>query len=107
MENELRFDLIILGRVQNVGYRYYTKIKADSLNIRGSVKNMRDGTVFVIAQCQKNAMENFLKCCFVGPRGAIVSKIDKVGVKQKISEDSLLFIKLIEKLLTFNLVLRR
>ena len=81
METELRLDLIILGRVQGVGYRYYTKIKAESLNIRGSVKNMRDGTVFVIAQGQKNAMEIFLKWCYKGPPGAIVSKIDKVRGK--------------------------
>tara|TARA_B100000945_G_scaffold315232_1_gene314110 strand:+ start:2084 stop:2362 length:279 start_codon:yes stop_codon:yes gene_type:complete len=78
MESELRLDLIIVGRVQGVGYRDFTKKKADSLSITGSVKNMRDGTVLVTAQGGNEAMGNFLKWCYKGPKGAIVRKIDKV-----------------------------
>ena len=77
MESELRLDLIIEGRVQGVGYRYSAKIKAESLGIRGSVKNLSDGSVFVTAQGEKKAMDNFIRWCYVGPTGAIVRNIEK------------------------------
>ena len=44
MEPELRLDLVIEGRVQGVGYRYSAKIKAESLCIKGSVKNIRNSS---------------------------------------------------------------
>ena len=89
---ELRLDLIIEGKVQGVGYRYYTKIKAESLSIRGNVKNMLDGTVFVTAQGEKEAMDKFVKWCFKGPTGAFVKKIGKVyGKTENFSEFSILY----------------
>ena len=90
MESELRLDLIIVGRVQGVGYRYFTKIKAESLCIRGRVKNMSDGTVFLTAQGEKEAIKKFVKCCVKGPPGAVVKKIQKVhGETENLSEFSI------------------
>ena len=92
MESELRLDLVIEGRVQGVGYRYSAKIKAESLCIKGSVKNMRDGKVFLTAQGKKESMENFLRWCHKGPPGAIVRKIEKVhGKKENFSEFRILY----------------
>ena len=81
MESELRLDLVIAGRVQGVGYRYSAKMKAESLGIRGSVQNLRDGSVFVTAQGEKEALDYFIKWCYTGPPGAIVTKIEKVHGK--------------------------
>ena len=81
MESELRLDLVIEGRVQGVGYRYFAKIKAESLCIKGSVKNMRDGTVFLTAQGEKESMANFVRWCHKGPPCANVKKIEKVHGK--------------------------
>ena len=83
MESELRLDLVIEGRVQGVGYRYSAKMKAESLSIRGSVQNLRDGSVFVTAQGEKEAMDNFINWCYKGPPGAIVRNIEKVHGKTK------------------------
>ena len=83
MESELRLDLVIEGRVQGVGYRYSAKMKAESLGIRGSVQNLRDGSVFVTAQGEKEAMENFVRWCYKGPPGAIVKNINKIQGKTK------------------------
>ena len=77
MESELRLDLVIEGMVQGVGYRYSAKMKAESLGIRGSVQNLRNGSVFVTAQGEKKAMDNFIRWCYVGPTGAIVRNIEK------------------------------
>ena len=78
MESELRVDLVIEGRVQGVGYRYSAKMKAESMGIRGSVQNLRDGSVFVTAQGEKIAMDKFVRWCYKGPPGAIVRNIEKV-----------------------------
>ena len=92
MESELKLNLIIEGRVQGVGYRYFTKMKAESLCIRGSVKNMSDGTVFVTAQGEKEAIKNFVKLCFKGPPGAVVQKIQKIrGKTENLSEFSIIY----------------
>ena len=92
MESKLRLDLVIEGRVQGVGYRYSAKIKAESLCIKGSVKNMHDGTVFLTAQGEKESMESFVRWCHKGPPGAIVRKIEKVqGRIEDFSEFRILY----------------
>ncbi|MGY3725548.1 acylphosphatase [Granulicatella balaenopterae] len=40
----------VKGRVQGVGFRFFTKQLADLLNIKGTVKNKFDGSVEVLAQ---------------------------------------------------------
>ena len=92
MESELRIDLVIEGRVQGVGYRYSTKIKAESLGVRGSVQNLRDGSVFVTAQGEKEAMDNFVRWCYKGPPDAIVKNVEKVkGKTEEFSEFKVLY----------------
>ena len=92
MEFELRLDLVIEGKVQGVGFRYSAKIKAESLCIKGSVKNMPDGKVFLTAQGEKESMENFIRWCHKGPPGAIVRKIEKIHGKIEVfSEFKILY----------------
>ena len=87
MESELRLDLVIEGKVQGVGYRYSAKKKAELLGIRGSVQNLRDGSVFVTAQGEKEAMDNFVRWCYKGPPCAIVRNIEKIqGEIEEFSE---------------------
>jgi acylphosphatase len=42
-------EIIVRGRVQGVGYRYFTLQKAKQHGIRGSVSNLPDGDVRVRA----------------------------------------------------------
>jgi len=92
MESELRLDLVIEGRVQGVGYRYSAKMKAESLDIRGSVQNIHDGSVLVTAQGEKGAMDNFVRWCYKGPPGAIVRNIEKIQrEKEEFSEFKVLY----------------
>ena len=81
MESALRLDFVIQGRVQGVGYRYSAKMKAESLGIIGSVQNLSDGSVFVTAQGEKEALDNFVRWCYKGPPDAIVRNIEKVQGK--------------------------
>ena len=78
MSAEQRFDLVISGKVQGVGYRYSVKLKAESLGISGFVRNQHDGSVFVAAQGEKSEMEHFVRWCYQGPSAAYVRTIEKI-----------------------------
>ena len=55
-----------------VGFRYFTRQKALSLGINGSVSNLPDGTVEVIASGEEESFREFLKAVENGPPGAYV-----------------------------------
>ena len=66
----------ITGRVQGVGFRHFTYRTALSLGITGYVKNMTDGSVEVLAQCQsENRLGNFQQQLKNGPSFARVEDI--------------------------------
>ena len=53
--------LIATGRVQGVGFRYATFQLANQLGIKGTVKNMSDGSVFIQAQADdKLKLQKFI-----------------------------------------------
>ncbi|QPB42436.1 acylphosphatase [Rodentibacter haemolyticus] len=68
-------QFFIYGRVQGVGFRYFTWKEAEKLGIKGSVRNRNDGSVEVIAQgdeVQINALAQWLK---TGPKTAKVERV--------------------------------
>ena len=67
-------------------------MEAVSLGIRGSAQSLVDGSVFVTAQGEKEAMGNFVRWCYKGPPGAIVRNIEKVqGKTEELSEFKVLY----------------
>lgn len=68
--------LKIHGRVQNVGFRYYTQKKAEMLDIKGFVKNMPDGSVYVEAEGDEEKVDEFIRYCHTGPSWANVTGVD-------------------------------
>jgi acylphosphatase len=79
MSVQKRISLLITGKVQGVGYRYSVKLKAESMAIRGYVRNQPDGSVFVTVQGENTAVENFVKWCYKGPSAAFVSGVEKIS----------------------------
>lgn len=77
MSVQKRISLLITGKVQGVGYRYSVKLKAESMAIRGYVRNQLDGSVFVTVQGENTAVENFVKWCYEGPSAALVRGVEK------------------------------
>ncbi len=65
----------IYGRVQGVGFRYFTLQKANLLDIKGFVKNMPDGSVYVLAQGDDEKIEIFKNYLKRGPSFSHVKKI--------------------------------
>jgi acylphosphatase len=70
------FKASVRGRVQGVGFRYFTKRLADGLQITGWVRNRPDGTVELLAKGDNQALEQFMQSLEAGPIGSRVDKID-------------------------------
>ncbi len=68
-------QVIIAGRVHNVGYRDWMVATARALGVSGWVRNRRDGTVEAMVDGETSAVEEFLRACRRGPRGAEVTEI--------------------------------
>ena len=92
MVTEQRFDLMIYGKVQGVGFRYSVMLKAESLGIKGYVKNQSDGSVFVAVQGATTAVDNFVSWCYQGSPAADVSRVEKTSRSiEKFLEFSVLY----------------
>jgi len=65
----------IIGKVQNVGFRYYTKNKAEELNLNGFVKNKLDGSVCIEVVGEETAADEFIMWCHSGPQWARVDSV--------------------------------
>jgi acylphosphatase len=67
---------MVTGKVQNVGFRYYTARTAQEFNIGGFVKNEPDGSVYIEAEGEDDAIETFISWCRRGPQWARVDGFD-------------------------------
>ena len=67
--------LIIYGRVQGVGYRYFSSKWANRLGIYGWVRNLPDGSVEVVAEGEEALLREFVDKLREGPRFARVREI--------------------------------
>ena len=61
---------VVHGQVQGVGFRDFVVRRALSLNLRGYVRNARDGSVEVVAQGPRPALERLLALLRQGPSAA-------------------------------------
>ena len=67
---------IISGRVQGVGFRYFTQAAAARENLHGWVRNLPDGRVEAAAEGEADAMERFERALRHGPPGARVAQLE-------------------------------
>jgi len=63
----------IEGRVQGVGFRYYTQAEANRLGINGWVHNCEDGSVETLISGDDAQLNSMLRWLKHGPSSAIVS----------------------------------
>lgn len=53
-------SILVSGRVQGVGFRYATKLKADELGLQGWAENNPDGTVQINIAGDDNKVQQFI-----------------------------------------------
>ena len=69
--------ILIKGKVQNVGFRYYALNKAIELGINGFIVNLPDGSIKIEAEGTNSKIERFMDWCTVGPSRAVITEIEK------------------------------
>ncbi len=67
--------LLIEGRVQGVGYRYWFQQTASDLDITGWVRNLSDGRVEAVISGGDHAMDALVTAAYNGPPAAGVTAI--------------------------------
>jgi acylphosphatase len=71
------FRAIVSGRVQMVMYRDFAQRHARRFGVVGTVRNLPDGTVEIVAQGEKTALEKLLRDLHKGPLLAKVTGVEK------------------------------
>ena len=67
---------LITGRVQGVGFRYFTQRVAAQHGVSGWVRNTPDGRVEIEAEGDDEAMRQFESRVSTGPAGSHVDQVD-------------------------------
>lgn len=56
----IRYSIIVNGRVQGVGFRYFLQLTACKLNLTGWCRNLMDGNVEIEVQGMKEHISSFI-----------------------------------------------
>jgi len=57
----LQLQIVVTGKVQGVGYRYFAQMKAVQFGITGWVKNRSDGAVEMVTTGTKENLDLFIQ----------------------------------------------
>jgi acylphosphatase len=68
----------VSGRVQGVGFRWWTRSQAVRLGLDGSVRNAADGSVEVFARGEQEALAELRRLLATGPSGARVDGVEPI-----------------------------
>ncbi len=67
--------VLVSGRVQGVGFRYFLKQSADTAGVGGWVRNLRDGRVEAVLEGPPDAVQEVLDDIGRGPPAARVEEV--------------------------------
>ena len=73
-----RVRVIVSGRVQGVGFRWYCREEAMRRSLTGFVRNLPDGRVEAAFEGEPDAVDALVVWCGRGPRWASVSEVSTV-----------------------------
>lgn len=68
--------LIVSGRVQGVGFRYFAQATALEYGITGWVRNLNDGTVELQIEGEAERLESYKRALYDGNRFVGVERIE-------------------------------
>ena len=68
--------LLITGRVQGVGYRFYLQRKARELGVAGWVRNRSNGTVEAVVHGSPGQVDAVVAWARRGPPSAVVADVE-------------------------------
>ena len=71
--------IIVKGRVQGVAFRYYAKVQAKKLGLKGSVRNLEDKSVKIIVNGDTESVDALIDWC---QKGSPASNVREVLVEK-------------------------
>lgn len=75
--------IFVLGFVQGVGFRQFVKKNAKKLNLKGTVQNLPDGRVEIVATGSKEKIEELIK---LTEKGTFFSEVKSVQVEWEVEQ---------------------
>ncbi len=73
--NTVARRFVVSGEVQGVGYRFFACRMAETLDVKGYVRNLADGSVEVYAAAPAEILNRFREELVKGPRFAQVTHV--------------------------------
>jgi acylphosphatase len=80
--NDVIRRFLVIGKVQGVFFRHSTRLLAGRLAIRGSARNMPDGSVEVVAQGKEAAVAELRAWLQRGPPDARVEEVRETAAAE-------------------------
>jgi len=71
-------NIRVTGRVQGVFFRASTQEVADSLGLKGFVRNEKDQSVYIEVEGKQAELDLFVAWCRKGPSRAVVNNVEAV-----------------------------
>ncbi len=71
----------VIGKVQGVFFRASTKAVADQLRVKGTVLNLKDGSVLIEASGDDFEISEFINWCKTGPERSIVESVEIIEME--------------------------
>jgi acylphosphatase len=75
MEEKLLYKICITGWVQGVGFRWSAANEARNRGIKGFVKNLNNGDVYIEAEGSREQLNAFVAWCKKGPDPGYVESV--------------------------------
>lgn len=73
-----RVHVLLAGRVQGVAFRDSARSRAIELGVAGTVRNLSDGRVELIAEGPRDLLESLVTWCRQGP---VFARVDAADVR--------------------------
>ena len=83
VENIKTYKILLSGRVQGVGFRYFAESVAGKYSIKGYVKNTRVGKVEILCQGKEKEVGTFIDEVSKGPAFSVITEI----IKQEVTDN--------------------
>ena len=84
--DQIKKHIRISGRVQGVGFRHFTRTNAQSLGVKGWVKNLTDGDVEAVLSGDEDSVLKMIEKLKQGPRMARVDEFSMDESSRKLEE---------------------
>jgi len=76
MEEKLLYKIHVTGKVQGVGFRWSATNEARNRGIKGFVKNLSNGNVYIEAEGSGEQLNAYVEWCKKGPGFGFVESVN-------------------------------